>query len=279
MKYFIDFEATQYTNEIIEVGCVREDGVGFRSYVNAKRNLTPLIKNLTGITQEIIDAAPSSDEVFRNFYQWIKNDTNIEFYCYGTSDITFIRKNLSKTSDFEAQAALSIIAMALNNYGFEVKRHFGLIKDIGLVKVLAYYRGVESIEQTHSAFEDAKFLKEVYEHIQAEGEIEDCPFPNYQKKTVVKPIQPKVEEPTHVPYIARIHKNQVVEVYMSMDEAVTWFINQLPVNQRDMTEPKNVAKRIRHSSSTKKDYGQWKWKIYGDCSQLSENYVVKGVNE
>lgn len=278
MKYFIDFEATQYTNEIIEVGCVREDGVGFRSYVNAKRNLTPLIKNLTGITQETIDAAPSSDEVFRNFYQWIKDDTNIEFYCYGTSDITFIRKNLSKTSDFEAQAALSIIAMALNNYGFEVKRHFGLIKDIGLVKVLAYYRGVESIEQTHSAFEDAKFLKEVYERIQAEGEIEDCPFPNYQKKTVVKPIQPKVEEPTHVPYIARIHKNQVVEVYMSMDEAVTWFINQLPVNQRDMTEPKNVAKRIRHANSTKKDYGQWKWKIYGDCSQLSENYVVKGVN-
>lgn len=279
MKYFIDFEATQYSNEIIEVGCVREDGVGFHSYVNAKKNLTSLIKNLTGITQEIVDAAPSSDEVFRNFYQWIKDDTNIEFYCYGTSDITFIRKNLNKTSNFEAQAALSIIGMALNNYSLEVKRHFGLIKDIGLVKVLAYYRGVESIEQTHSAFEDAKFLKELYEHIQAEGEIEDCPFPNYQKKSVAKPIQPKIEEPTHVPYIARIHKNQVIEVYMSMDEAVTWFINQLPENQRDMTEPKNVAKRIRHSCSTKKNYGEWKWKIYGDCSQLSENYVVKGVNE
>lgn len=279
MKYFIDFEATQYSNEIIEVGCVREDGVGFHSYVNAKKNLTPLIKNLTGITQEIIDAAPSSDEVFKNFYQWIKDDTNIEFYCYGTSDITFIRKNLNKTSNFEAQAALSIIGMALNNYGLDVKRHFGLIKDIGLVKVLAYYRGVEFIEQTHSAFEDAKFLKELYEHIQAEGEIEDCPFPNYQKKSVAKPIQPKVEEPTHIPYIARIHKNQVIEVYTSMDEAVTWFINQLPENQRDMTEPKNVAKRIRHSFNTKKDYGEWKWKIYGDCSQLSENYVVKGVNE
>ena len=279
MKYFIDFEATQYTNEIIEIGCVREDGEEFCSYVNAQKKLTKLIKELTNITQEVIDAAPSSDEVFKNFYQWIKDDTNIEFYCYGSSDITFIKKNLSKTNNFEAQAALSMIGMALNDYAIEVKHHFGLIKDIGLIKVLAYYRGVDNINQNHDALEDAKYLKEVYEYIQAEGEIEDCPFPNYQRKSVVKPIQPKVEEPTQVPYIARIHKNQVIEVYMSMDEAVTWFINQLPVNQRNMTEPKNVAKRIRHSCSTKKNYGEWKWKIYGDCSQLSENYVVKGVNE
>ena len=279
MKYFIDFEATQYTNEIIEIGCVREDGEEFCSYVNAQKKLTKLIKELTNITQEVIDAAPSSDEVFKNFYQWIKDDTNIEFYCYGSSDITFIKKNLSKTNNFEAQAALSMIGMALNDYAIEVKHHFGLIKDIGLIKVLAYYRGVDNIIQSHDALEDAKYLKEVYEYIQAEGEIEDCPFPNYQKKSIAKPIQPKIEEPTHVPYIARIHKNQVIEIYMSMDEAVTWFINQLPMNQRDMTEPKNVAKRIRHSCSMKKNYGEWKWKIYGDCSQLSENYVVKGVNE
>ena len=72
MKYFVDFEATQFSNEIIEIGCVREDGAEFKSYVNAKRKLTDFIKNLTGISQETIDAAPSSDEVFRNFYQWLK---------------------------------------------------------------------------------------------------------------------------------------------------------------------------------------------------------------
>ena len=273
MKYFVDFEATQFSNEIIEIGCVREDGAEFKSYVNAKRKLTDFIKNLTGISQETIDAAPSSDEVFRNFYQWLKGDTNIEFYCYGNSDIDFVKKNLSKTTDFEAQAALSMIGMALNDYAVEVKRHFGIIKAIGLVKVLAHYRGVESIEQNHDALEDAKFLKEVYECIQAEGEIEECPFPDYQKKVVKKPIQPKVEIPKGVPYIARIRKSQVVETYATMDEAVTWIINQASENQRDEMKPENVAKRVRRASGQNQPYISWKWKIHGDCSQLSKGYI------
>lgn len=273
MKYFVDFEATQFSNEIIEIGCVREDGAEFKSYVNAKRKLTDFIKNLTGISQETIDAAPSSDEVFRNFYQWLKGDTNIEFYCYGNSDIDFVKKNLSKTTDFEAQAALSMIGMALNDYAVEVKRHFGIIKAIGLIKVLAHYRGVESIEQNHDALEDAKFLKEVYDCIQAEGEIEECPFPDYQKKVVKKPIQPKVEVPKEVPYIARIRKNQVVETYTTMDEAVTWVINQSSENQRGEMKPENVAKRVRRASGQNQPYISWKWKIHGDCSQLSKGYV------
>lgn len=273
MKYFVDFEATQFSNEIIEIGCVREDGAEFKSYVNAKRKLTDFIKNLTGISQETIDAAPSSDEVFRNFYQWLKGDTNIEFYCYGNSDIDFVKKNLSKTTDFEAQAALSMIGMALNDYAVEVKRHFGIIKAIGLVKVLAHYRGVDAIEQNHDALEDAKFLKEVYDYIQAEGEIEECPFPDYQKKVVKKPIQPKVEVPKGVPYIARIRKNQVVETYATMDEAVTWIINQASENQRGEMKPENVAKRVRRASGQNQPYISWKWKIHGDCSQLSKGYV------
>lgn len=273
MKYFVDFEATQFSNEIIEIGCVREDGAEFKSYVNAKRKLTDFIKSLTGISQETIDAAPSSDEVFRNFYQWLKGDTNIEFYCYGNSDIDFVKKNLSKTTDFEAQAALSMIGMALNDYAVEVKRHFGIIKTIGLVKALAHYRGVDAIEQNHDALEDAKFLKEVYDYIQAEGEIEECPFPDYQKKVVKKPIQPKVEVPKGVPYIARIRKNRVVETYATMDEAVTWVINQAFENQRGEMKPENVAKRVRRASGQNQPYISWKWKIHGDCSQLSKGYV------
>lgn len=37
MKYFIDFEATQFTNEIIEIGCINEYGDVFHSYVKAKK--------------------------------------------------------------------------------------------------------------------------------------------------------------------------------------------------------------------------------------------------
>ena len=59
MKYFIDFEATQFSNEIISVGCVREDGETFYSLVNVQRNkITPFITDLTGISKndvEIVD--------------------------------------------------------------------------------------------------------------------------------------------------------------------------------------------------------------------------------
>lgn len=33
MKYFVDFEATQFAGEIISIGCVREDGKTFYSLV------------------------------------------------------------------------------------------------------------------------------------------------------------------------------------------------------------------------------------------------------
>ena len=69
MKYFIDFEATQFTNEIIEIGCINEYGDVFHSYIKAKKKLTSFITNLTGITQDIINEAPSTDEVFENFFE------------------------------------------------------------------------------------------------------------------------------------------------------------------------------------------------------------------
>lgn len=285
MKYFVDFEATQFSNEIIEIGCVREDGAEFKSYVQAKRKLTDFIINLTGITQDMVDSAPTSDEVFSSFYQWLKGDTNIEFYCYGNSDIDFVRKNLSKSTNFEAQAALSMIGMALNDYATSVKKHFGLIKPIGLVKVLAHYRGVESIEQNHDALEDAKYLKEVFEYINAEGEIEECPFPEYQKpKKVSKPIQPKVEAP-NTPHIARMRKNTIVETYATMDEAVAWVYSEVAKNNKAQLiemKPENVAKRIRRASSQKQPYMSWKFKIYGgtpETNNLSENFKVPAISE
>ncbi len=284
MKYFVDFEATQFSNEIIEIGCVREDGAEFKSYVHAEKKLTQFIINLTGITQETIDNAPSSDEVFSNFYKWLQGDTDIEFYCYGNSDIDFVRKNLRMSKNFEAQAALSMIGMALNDYSNSVKKHFGLIKNIGLVKVLAHYRGVESIEQNHDALEDAKYLKEVFDYIQAEGEIEECPFPDYQKpKKVAKPIQPKVEVPS-TPHIARIRKNQIVETYDSMDAAVAWIYGEMckdhGAEQTQNIKIENLAKRVRSASSMKKTYMNWKWKIYGnvpEVNNLSENFAVPAV--
>ena len=187
MKYFIDFEATQYTHEIISVGCVREDGVAFYSIVNVKRShMSNFITKLTGITKEAVAEAPSSDEVFQKFYHWIENDSNLEFLCYGDTDIEFIKANLLRTTDPQAAAALGLIRTNLIDYSQQVKEYFGLHKSIALRRLVAYYRGVESVEQSHNALEDSFFLKEVYDHIAVETPDRNA-FPEYR----VDEISPK----------------------------------------------------------------------------------------
>lgn len=181
MKYFIDFEATQFTNEIISIGCIDENGKTFYSLVNVpKKKMSKFIVNLTNITKEEASAAPSNDEVFSDFYDWLEeNKSFAKFYCYGNSDLNFIKKNLKKARNIKAQAALSLLAENLHDYSLDVIHHFGLVKAIGLKKVVAYYRNVETIEQNHNALEDAEFLKEVYDYINEEDDIVACPFEGY----------------------------------------------------------------------------------------------------
>lgn len=59
MKYFIDFEATENSNEIISVGCVDENGGEFYSLVQPHKieKLTEFITDLTGITTEDLQNA------------------------------------------------------------------------------------------------------------------------------------------------------------------------------------------------------------------------------
>ena len=73
MKYFIDFEASQFAEEIISVGCVDEDGRSFYSLVRPRkpRKVTDFITKLTGITRDEILNAPTADEVFTSFFEWL----------------------------------------------------------------------------------------------------------------------------------------------------------------------------------------------------------------
>ena len=43
MKYFIDFEATQFTGVIISVGCINENGDEFYSLVKPDKPITKFI--------------------------------------------------------------------------------------------------------------------------------------------------------------------------------------------------------------------------------------------
>lgn len=74
MKYYIDFEASEAEQKIISVGCIREDGQEFYSLVKVDDPITPKIEEITGLTQDDIDNAPLSEEVFSNLYDWLSQD-------------------------------------------------------------------------------------------------------------------------------------------------------------------------------------------------------------
>ncbi len=277
MNYFIDFEATQFSNEIISIGCVRSNGDSFYSEVKAKKKLTNFITSLTGITNEQNKIAPSSDEVFSNFFDWVNEIPNEKaiFYCYGNTDINFIKKNLETSKSIKAQAALSMIGMNLHDYANVAKMHFGLVKNIALIKLVAYYRGVEEVLQEHDALEDALFLKEVFDHVSNEGIVEGHPFPDYELTGVLPKMKPDANGNPSAKYPKNILKSlkhriemydangEILEkTFSSIGEARYYVMNNKisPVD-RKKTDKSKVENKIINAYKKKIPYSGQYWKI------------------
>ena len=118
MNYFIDFEANQFSNEIISIGCVRENGDQFYSLINPKKRITEFITNLTGITNELLQKAENSEEVFQKFFEWCNEYPNDipTFYCYGNSDTSFVKTNFNKAKNFKEKAILGYLDIIFESH-------------------------------------------------------------------------------------------------------------------------------------------------------------------
>lgn len=271
MNYFVDFEATQFSNEIISIGCVREDGAEFYSEVRARKKITGFITSLTGITDEQNKTAASSDEVFSRFFDWLMEspDERAIFYCYGNTDINFIKKNLDLTKNLKAQAALSIMGTNLHDYSSVTRTHFSLVKNIALIKLVAYYRGVESVVQTHDALEDARFLKEVYEHVNTESEVLGHPFPDYELgSTEIKEINSPQKSPRNILKTLKHrvdmydHEGEVLEQsFNSIGEARHYVIDHMGTYDQKRTDKAKVENKIINANAKKTTYTGHIWRI------------------
>lgn len=170
MVYYIDFEALQYSEKIISIGCIAENGHTFSTLVcpNQKKiKITKLITQLTGITKEMLVNAPSVDDAFTSLSKFIdqnKDNTEDVFYCYGSSDATFLEKTLPSATTSRAQNVINFIRKRLQNYAPIVKQFFQCENDIALSKVFILMRAA-AFEQRHDALEDAEILKEVVHNL------------------------------------------------------------------------------------------------------------------
>lgn len=178
MKFFIDFEATRFSNRIISIGCVAENGKTFYSLVKPgkKKKVDKFITELTGITNEMLENAPSADRVFSKLADWFEeNSSGIapEFYCYGDSDAIFIQHTLADMEDTKACLCAMAIAGNLIDYAGVVKKFFVSPNDMALRKVYMLIQAKQELVQKHDALEDALMLQCVVENLETKCKPED----------------------------------------------------------------------------------------------------------
>jgi DNA polymerase III epsilon subunit-like protein len=228
MKYFIDFEATQFSQEIISIGCIREDGQTFYALVAPKKGkITPFITNLTGITAEMIDSAMSADAVFSKFYDWLFEnlDDAPEFLVWGNSDGDFIRHTSRHATALKAKMALGYICGNYRDYAKMCKKELKWECNHSLLNTLRRFNS--SAEQNHNSLDDAVLLKEVYDFISnTSRETLDEMFADWKRKATNKesvfiPKWNKAGYPAGTICIVN-SKKRATNTFTSVEAAALW---------------------------------------------------------
>lgn len=192
MKYFIDFEATQFSERIISIGCVAANGNTFSTLVKPtlkKDKVNAFITKLTGITNEMLAEAPSADEAFNSFFDFVLANSDAEapeYYCYGNADKTFIERTVSHMTDTRAVTFARALWASIQDYSVNVKGYFQVKTEIALRKAYMLVKS-EEVEQRHDALEDAQMLFAVACNLQTNCKPEDFVKIAAMKK-VEKPV-------------------------------------------------------------------------------------------
>ena len=178
MNFYLDFEATRFSNRIISIGCVAGTGETFETYVNPgdKKKVDKFITELTGITNEMLAEAPDADTAFKMLYDFIEANSDGEapaYYVYGNSDVDFINSTLRHMSDTQACVCAQAIAGNLIDYASVVKKFFVAKSDLALRKVYMLIQEQKELVQKHDALEDARMLETVVAHLYDKCKPED----------------------------------------------------------------------------------------------------------
>ena len=259
MKYFIDFEATQYTQEIIQIGCVGENGRSFSSLIRPRElnKVTKTITELTGITKDQLFKERYSDEVFSEFFEWLcKDNDKIEFLCYGNSDKFFAQHNIDKcTKNVKAQASLSMIVANLTDATEIVKEHFRLEKAPSLKKVMEYYFPKDE-HICHDALSDAEMLRAVYFALMNETKINGIPFPDYIGTPVFKN-----EKDLDRFVIVRSGNGKADVKYKTLNAASGFIIKLVRKQCKSEIGLIDAQKKVLHAINNKKKYFGYDWTV------------------
>lgn len=279
MKFFMDFEATQFHGNIISIGCVNEAGQHFKSLVRPPEGdkVSDFITKLTGITNAMLAEAPSADTAFINFLNYLatnSDDKAPEYYCYGENDVDFLKHTMNHMTDIYAISLVQALRANLIDYSKDVKTFFVSPHRIALRKVYNLIKEEET-EQHHDALEDAIMLAEVVEKMKKNCRPEDnavlSAMPKSEKLNHKKAPQMFLNWPNNM-WEANTHANESnwqicatcnsrVKYFDSLDTATLWAIKYItrgysPKNKGDID---TVANAITSRIQTGKGYCGFHW--------------------
>lgn len=279
MNFYLDFEATQFSNRIISIGCTNEKGATFKTFVKPKDGkVNNFITELTGITKEMVENAPSADEAFNAFAEWAyenSENTAPKYFCYGNSDVGFIEATMRTMSDFKAISFAASIKALLTDYALEVAKYLCSGR-IALKKVVALIEETDEVEQKHDALEDAEMLRKVVENLQTKCTPADAAKLATMKSTSKNKKTPNIflswpDKPSEkfladtladeTNYKIKCESASNVKYFDSADTATLWAIKYLmkgksPKRQNDIDA---IKSRIGTAIYNGAQYCGFKW--------------------
>lgn len=175
MKYiFVDFEMNQIDNshqdvlkicknEIIEIGAVKIDDTyqeldSFKTYVRPV--ITPVtdrITKLTGITNEMVDAAPEFAEAANKFIEWCLDADVI--YAWSENDLRQFNKE-RELKEYDNPAVKKVIGR-WKDFQKEFAKMLGTKRRIALSDAV-FYLGEDFQGEEHDALWDARNTAAVF---------------------------------------------------------------------------------------------------------------------
>lgn len=191
---FIDFEGTQFSHEIIEIGAIKvyinadctikRVFKPFHLYVKPKGKLGDYVENLTGIHEKILreEGVPFPIAI-NSLKKYLGKDfKGCRFLTYGNSDAAMIHYSILANENYDGQDAKWIakrcfdFSSFLKNY---VTDENG--QTVSLLKALNVFE-VKYEGHIHTALDDAKNLQFLYESFLSRKDIVEREY----KKTLAR---------------------------------------------------------------------------------------------
>ena len=286
MQFFIDFEATQFSERIINIGCVASNGATFSTLVKPvtkKDKVNKFITDLTGITNEMLADAPTADEAFNSFFDFVLAQGaqgEHQYYCYGNSDAQFIGRTVSHMHDARAIVFAKMLQHELIDFSTEVKTFFQMSNPIALRKVYSLIQN-DNVEQHHNALEDAQMLYTVVNNLASRCVVEDKvkfaampkvnkPLPNNRlRKAPDKFVNWPADKwaadtgADEINWVISAAVGPHIKYFDSIDTAMMWVIRYLArnVSIKNLTHQQMVKDRIRVGADTGKQPYGFTWTI------------------